>query len=233
MMTDHQHPLVVDYLNRLAAEARCLPSEQAHELIADIEEHLSAGLPPDATEADVRNVLDRLGTPQELVAAAAPPVPLLAAAPARSGWIEAGALIGLLAAEVLFIVLPVSILAWLVGLVLLAVSNVWSLRQKMVGFAALGTGFVAAWLAIGLSLVASSATMCSDTVSSSTPAAPPGSGDQIDQTVSTCGNSGMTWANYLAIGLTVGYIVFQIYALWMLTRAARRQHGGQPRSQLA
>ncbi len=120
-MTNSQHPLVVDYLMRLGVETRRLPQDQARELLADIEEHLSAGLAEDASEADVRNTLDRLGTPRELVDAAgpAPADSYVSAKPTKDRrWVEIGALVGLLAAEVLFVILPVSIIAWIVGLVL-------------------------------------------------------------------------------------------------------------------
>lgn len=74
MMTALQHPLVVDYLSRLREETRRLPGGQARELYTDIETHLADALdrpghPP--TEAEVRQVLDRLGEPSELVDEAA------------------------------------------------------------------------------------------------------------------------------------------------------------------
>ncbi|MGL5811549.1 MAG: HAAS signaling domain-containing protein, partial [Nocardioides sp.] len=145
MMTDHRHPLVAGYLDALATEVRRLPSDQARELMADIAEHLDAGVGDAANEAEVRNALDRLGTPRELVDAAAP-TSAPGNEPARPGWIEAGAVIGLLVAELLFVILPVSLVAWIAGLVLLAVSKVWTAPQKVLGFVGLGTGFVAAWL---------------------------------------------------------------------------------------
>ena len=177
-MTNSQHPLVVDYLVRLGVETRRLPQDQARELLADIEEHLSAGLAEDASEADVRNTLDRLGTPAEVVDAAVtdPAVAPQPATPDRGGWVEVGALVGLVAAEVLFVILPVSIVAWIVGLVLLAMSHVWSTREKLIGYLALGTGFLAAWIIVGISLVASPSDSCSITTTTAggqqTPSAP-------------------------------------------------------------
>ncbi len=217
MMT--QHPLVADYLARLKAEARRLPTDQASELVADIEEHLSAGLVDGASEIDVRNALDRLGTPQEVVAAGAPVV--LAPSPAkRSGWFEASAIICLVGAELLFFLVPISAAAWIAGLVLLAMSSVWNFREKVIGFVGLGTGFIAAFaLIVAGSLVAVSSG-CSSTASSD------------GMFTSTCTDSGLTWINILAITLTLGYFLFQIYALWVLIRAARKQ-SSQPRGEFA
>ena len=46
----------------------------------------------------------------------------------------------LVAAELLFVVWFVAIPMWVVGLVLLAVSGVWTGREKLLGLLALGTG---------------------------------------------------------------------------------------------
>lgn len=70
MMTTQTHPLVHDYLQRLTTESRRLPADQAAELRTDIEAHLGEALPHGASEAEVRQVLDRLGSPAELVTAA-------------------------------------------------------------------------------------------------------------------------------------------------------------------
>ena len=64
------HPAVDRYLNELDRCAAALPRPQRDELVADVRQHLAAGLPATATEADVRNLLDRLGTPHDIVQAA-------------------------------------------------------------------------------------------------------------------------------------------------------------------
>ena len=115
------HPLAEDYLRRLERAARVLPRRQREELLAEIRSHLDAGLPPDPTEADVRNLLDELGTPAEIVAAAQPDRP-----PARRGIREALAL-------VLLVVGFVPLLGWVVGAALLLSSPLWSVRQKLLG----------------------------------------------------------------------------------------------------
>ncbi|MCP3799289.1 hypothetical protein NLX83_08475 [Allokutzneria sp. A3M-2-11 16] len=64
--------LISGYLDRLEAAAKVLPHDRGRELIADVAEHLAVALddPDVTTEADRRQVLDRLGEPEEIVRAA-------------------------------------------------------------------------------------------------------------------------------------------------------------------
>jgi hypothetical protein len=75
--------LVRDYLSRLEAAARPLAVDRRAELIGDVREHIDAALREAGRndEATVRNVLERLGRPEEIVAAESEP----GAAP--SSWI--------------------------------------------------------------------------------------------------------------------------------------------------
>jgi hypothetical protein len=76
-MNVHTDPLVDDYLRRLDAAASALPAHQRDELVSQIRDHLQEALrqtPPDDTAA-VRNVLERLGPPEEIAAAATDPPP--------------------------------------------------------------------------------------------------------------------------------------------------------------
>jgi len=70
-------PLVEDYLRRLAAVASGLPAYRREELLTEIREHLAEAMRqvPAGDEAAVRAVLERLGSPEEIVAAAADPMP--------------------------------------------------------------------------------------------------------------------------------------------------------------
>jgi hypothetical protein len=115
------HPLADDYLRRFEHSARVLPRSEQKELVGSIRDHLDAAIAPDATEADVRNVLDDLGEPADIVAAAQP-----GRAPARRGAREAFAVI------LLALGLP-PILGWLVGVGLLLSSPLWTARQKALG----------------------------------------------------------------------------------------------------
>jgi hypothetical protein len=76
-MNVHTDPLVDDYLHRLDAAASALPAHRREELVSEIREHIREAL-RQATAGDkaaVRNVLDRLGPPEEIAAAAADPPP--------------------------------------------------------------------------------------------------------------------------------------------------------------
>ncbi len=111
--------------------------------MADIDEHLLAALRHDASEAEVRNVLERLGTPRELVSAAGATLP---PAPSRRGRSprRVGAIGCLVVAELLFITGPIALVVWVLGLVMMARATVWTDREKWLGFLAVGSGFPAA-----------------------------------------------------------------------------------------
>jgi hypothetical protein len=82
-------PLVDDYLRRLGAAASTLPTDRRLELISEIRGHLQEALSetPAGDEAAVRNVLERLGPPEEIAAAAfdTPPDPQFAASRQPNG----------------------------------------------------------------------------------------------------------------------------------------------------
>lgn len=65
-------PSVDEYLRRLEAAASRLPADRRLELVSEIRGHLreALGEVPEGDEAGVRNVLERLGAPEEVAAAA-------------------------------------------------------------------------------------------------------------------------------------------------------------------
>jgi uncharacterized membrane protein len=62
-----EHPLVTSYLDRLQRQAAALPEFRRVELVEEIRSHLEVSLPEPASESQIRNMLDRLGTPEEIV----------------------------------------------------------------------------------------------------------------------------------------------------------------------
>lgn len=122
MNTTDTDRLIEDYLRRLEHAAAHLPRTRRAELVADIRGHIDTALRQEqaAGEAAVRNVLDRLGPPEDIVEAAQPPTP---DADQRAGKLEIAALIGLL----------IPFIGWGVGAVLLFASRVWSRRDKLIG----------------------------------------------------------------------------------------------------
>ena len=132
--------LVRDYLGKLDAASWPLPRERRTELAGEVREHIEAAL-ADAGRRDevtVRNVLERLGPPEEIVAAeGATPTPAPAptwspgetAAAIRSPWgpMEVIAILLLTIGSVL---LP--FIGPLLGLVFTWASRQWTSREKTI-----------------------------------------------------------------------------------------------------
>jgi hypothetical protein len=113
------HPLVAGYLRSLDGAAKVLPRREREELVGEIRAHIDQAITPDSSEADVRNVLDSLGTPWDIVAAAGGETRSV-----RRGPREIFALLLLLTGFPPFI-------GWVVGLGLLIWSPLWTVRQKL------------------------------------------------------------------------------------------------------
>ena len=127
--------LVSEYMGRLEAAAQPLPAHRRGELIAEVQDHIESALAEAGSrdEATARNVLDRLGAPEEIVAAesgeggtpAAPP-PIVERG-SRWGTTELAAILSLTVGAVF---LPV--VGPLIGLVLVWMSGEWTTREKSV-----------------------------------------------------------------------------------------------------
>jgi len=156
-MTDRPgEQLVADYLDRLEAALAEASPDRRRELLDEIGAHVAearAALPGGGDERAVRELLDRIGEPGEIAAAAlaedgaaaaaaphasagsAPPL----APPARPGWRE-----GLAVPLLLFGGVAVPLFGWFVGVALLWWSKVWSTRDKAIGTFALPFGLLPA-----------------------------------------------------------------------------------------
>jgi uncharacterized membrane protein len=135
--------LVERYLKHLEVELDDLPRDRRREIVDEIVGHIAearAGLEHE-TEADMRNILEGLGVPADIAEAARerfevkPPAPVQAY---RPGWIEVGALVLLLIGGLI-----VPFFGWLIGVLLLWLSNAWNVRDKIIGtvFVPGGLGF--------------------------------------------------------------------------------------------
>lgn len=118
------HPLAEDYLRRLRRASHELPRARRDELLNEIEGHLAEAVALDASDAEARVVLERVGAPEVIVEAErqADPPPR-----ERRTWREWGAIILLPLGGLLVGV------GWLVGLVLLWSSRLWTTRDKLIG----------------------------------------------------------------------------------------------------
>jgi uncharacterized membrane protein len=134
------HPLVEDYLRRLANAAADLPEQRRVELVAEIETHLHDALSArdHHDEASVRNVLERLGAPEEIVDAVADPG-LGAAMPSGQDASGSGRHIGGLEVAALITLtlggFIVPIVGVLIGILLVWFTSMWTQREKAIGTA--------------------------------------------------------------------------------------------------
>jgi hypothetical protein len=110
--------------------------------MAEIEEHIGERLAehPGATEADVRNVLERVGDPEVIAADARERFGIT---PASRSWTDPAAI-------VLLLVGGFTIIGWFVGVVLLWISDAWNTRDKLIGTLVVPGGLAGA---IGVGLV--------------------------------------------------------------------------------
>jgi uncharacterized membrane protein len=194
--------LVDDYLRRLDAALRAVPEARRHEVLDEISEHIAearAGL-DDSDEAGIRNLLDRLGDPAEIAAEARERFGLPAT---RAGTRETIAVILLLLGGF------VGFVGWIVGLILLWISDVWSTRDKLIGTFVLPGGLVFPLLFLIVELTAT-VQECSDAVDPIT-----------GRTISSC-----TGPSNVVIGLWVVALVVTVLApiatTIYLTRRMRR-----------
>lgn len=207
------HPLVQDYLARLRAHAVRLPPGDARELETQIREHLGDALADDASEADVRQVLDRLGEPAELVDAAGAEAvgahaPGAGGAPSPSSpWREVLALVGLVGSGLLFWLLPVNLVLWVGGLVMLLLARRWSPGEKVLGGLVLGLSWWLPLLAFGTA-VTTTVQSCST--------------DAAGVEVCTGDDGGLTTLNVVVIALTVVWVVLYLWTVVRLARSAAR-----------
>jgi uncharacterized membrane protein len=146
--TDDQ--LVADYLNRLAAAATLLPSEGRDELMEAISAHIAEARsgepdPGRAAPAGVAEVLERLGTPEQIVRAAAGYIGADREAFAQAEPAGAGPAAtmparraqgpGALAIATVLLLLLGGVLigvGWIAGAILLWASPRWTTQDKLV-----------------------------------------------------------------------------------------------------
>jgi hypothetical protein len=137
------HPLAQDYLDRLDHAGRSLPRSERRELVAEIRAHLSETIDPDMSDAEVLTVLDRLGDPDEIVEAEQPQT----FPDDRRGTREWAAIFLLLFGGFVFGI------GWIVGLILLWSSRVWTTADKLIGTFIVPGGLATAVFAFGIGAV--------------------------------------------------------------------------------
>jgi hypothetical protein len=126
-MREKNDELVESYLDRLERELHDLPGARRREVVDEVRGHIveaRAELASD-NEAEVRNILERLGDPSEIAAEAR----MRFGIQPRSGsnWREVSAIVLLLLGGF------VAFFGWIVGVILLWISERWTLRDKLIG----------------------------------------------------------------------------------------------------
>ena len=117
------HPLVRDYLRRLEQATFGMPPDERADIHEGIRAHLLEALSESSSDADVRNALETLGDPYDIVGSAPAP-----ASASRRGALEVAAVVLLLIGAFI-----VPVVGWIVGVVLLWSSRAWTVGQKLLG----------------------------------------------------------------------------------------------------
>src|SRR5205814_394311 len=122
MTAPHADQLIDGYLARLNAAAGDLPKAARQELVDDVRAHIAEARArkSEETDAALLNILDRLGEPAVVVAAARERLGVRSMQPYRPGVLEVFAVI----------LVP---LFWPVGVILLWMSPAWKIRDKIIG----------------------------------------------------------------------------------------------------
>jgi hypothetical protein len=125
-MTTDVDALILHYLQDLEGELGDLPASHRQELLEEVGEHITAAraaLDPE-TEAGIRTVLERLGDPADIAAEARE----------RFGVPPPNPQVPTPRLEIIAIVLLViPFLGWVVGVILVWLSRIWTTRDKLVG----------------------------------------------------------------------------------------------------
>jgi uncharacterized membrane protein len=132
--------LILGYLDRLDVASHGLPESRRSDLRAEVEEHIEAALDEVAArdEVTIRNVLERLGPPEEIVAAdlreggepaqsSAPSQPAPPPTAPVWGTVEILAILGLTIGGLL---LP--FVGPIIGLLLVWMSRAWTTMEKTI-----------------------------------------------------------------------------------------------------
>lgn len=190
------HPLAVSYLREVERGLAPLPRGRRDEVVADLREHLDASIGAAESEADVRNVLDRLGEPRDVAAAAL----------AEAGVVVSGSkpvMEWFAVALVSFGSLLVPVVGWLVGIVLVFASSIWQRRHKAMAALLVPFGWLPAIYFVGAPV-----RTCFETTG------PEG-------TTTTCG--GGSWlTTFVGVPLLVVAIVGPLVTVFVLLRALIR-----------
>ena len=201
-------PEIKRYLARLSSAAHDLPKARRRELLAEIEQHIRQTLAeePCTNQAEMLTLLDQVGDPAEIAAAATDQPE---ASSRSTGW-ELATILLLLLGGFVFVV------GWLVGVMLLWSSSVWTLRDKLIGTFVIPGGLAAGVVLIQLVLTGAwgSGSTCSAIVRSN------------GQVGSTCSGGGASTLAVIGIaaGLALTLVAPLATAIYLKRRLNTQKH---------
>jgi hypothetical protein len=200
---------IEDYLARLRAALEGVWAPRRDQIIADVEDHIAAAIEEmqDPTEADIAKLLERIGDPEEIAAAAISDEPGIAAS-AKPGQPSGLGTHEILAVFFLICGVVVPFVGWVVGLILLWTSRVWNRRDKLIGTLFLPGGLLLA--ALGVYLVFLRPATVNTACASASAAGPLGN----TGTVGTSGCS--TDATFGMANLSLGVRLFAVAVILVL-----------------
>jgi uncharacterized membrane protein len=191
---------VEHYLHDLEEELRGLPPARRRELLEEIREHIGEALAgmPDDREAEVRNVLERVGEPAVIAEEARERFGIRRVKPGIR--------------EILvLILLPLGgflwVIGWAVGAILLATSTVWTSREKVIGLLVVPGGLLPA----GLFGLMGGSRLCSETIEN---------GRVVSE---TCSGGMPVWLASVILAVLVIGPIWTVF--FLLTRMNRRAAG--------
>jgi uncharacterized membrane protein len=189
---------VEHYLHDLEEELRDLPPTRRRELLEEIREHIGEALAeiPDGEEAGVRNVLERVGEPAVIAQEARERFGMKRV---RSGIREV----------LVLILLPIGgfivpVVGWVIGAILLATSQVWTSREKVIGLLVVPGGLLPAGL-VGLT---AGSRVCNEVIEN---------GRVVSE---TCSGSMPVWLGSVIMAVLVIAPIWTVF--FLLTRMNRR-----------
>lgn len=185
------------------------------------------GTPDDPTPPTTPPTPPPTPPPAEPTAPAAPPAPPppapppLPVVPVRWGGVETGAICCLVVAEILSILIPLAGFLWLLGLVLLIASRLWTGTEKVIGALVLATGFPLSIMVFIAGLFVGTVTVSSCTGSVGR-VEPGGATTLLHTEHCTTSGSGASTVAHVVVALLVVYVIAQVVAIWRLLRARKR-----------
>lgn len=122
MTAVHADELIEGYLSRLELQLLDMPADRRTEIVDELRDHIAEERRalPSESDADLLNILDRVGDPAAIAAEARAGRTTPSEPPRQVGAVEILALV-------------LTPLIWPVGVILLWASPAWTTRQKLIG----------------------------------------------------------------------------------------------------